>query len=184
MKGRLTKLGFALILILSLFLLGLTAELLYLLFRRRRRHPDSADPERAAVSSAGPAPRALLFHALCLDSKRRSRVEPASAVDPSRATASKAEPKEEDEEERDDLARWSAVCLGPSRALYTIKEEEPQEEEEEEGGDDEAQETTPFETPCASLRFESPAPAPSSPPETAEAVDPAPGGAHRKLELT
>ncbi|KAG6493752.1 uncharacterized protein LOC122002354 [Zingiber officinale] len=171
----LTELGFALILILSLFLLGLTAELLYLFFRRRR-HPDSADPERAGVSSAGPTHRVLLFHALCLNSKRRSRVEPASAVAPSHAKATKAEPKEEEEEEESDLARWSAVCLGPSRALYTIKEEEP---EEEDGGDDEAQETTPFETPCASLRFESPSP----PPETAEAVDPAPSGAHRKLEF-
>ncbi|KAG6490636.1 uncharacterized protein LOC122006609 [Zingiber officinale] len=176
----LTELGFALILILSLFLLGLTAELLYLFFRRRR-HPDFADPERAGVSSAGPTHRVLLFHALCLNSKRRSRVEPASAVVPSHAKTTKAEPKEEEEEEESDLARWSAVCLGPSRALYTIKEEEPEEEEEEEGGDDEAQETTPFETPCASLRFESPSPSP--PPETAEAVDPAPSGAHRKLEF-
>ncbi|KAG6511644.1 hypothetical protein ZIOFF_029719 [Zingiber officinale] len=174
--SSITKLGFALILILSLFLLGLTAEILYLLFRRRS-HPNSDDPECAAVSFAGPTPRAILFQALCLKFKHRSRVEPASAVDPSRAKATPAGPEEaeaeaeEEEEEESDLARWRAMCLGPSRALYTIKEEEA-EEEEEERGDDEAEET-PFATPCASLRFDSPAPSP--PLKVAEAGDPPSG---------
>ncbi|WOL12738.1 hypothetical protein Cni_G21505 [Canna indica] len=154
----LTKLGFALVLVFSLSLLGLAAELLYLLHCRRRRRLRSrsaSDPELAAPSD-GPTHRELLLHVLCF--KPRSRVEPAtcaaaSAARPKSTATAAAEPPEEEEW---DLARWRTVCLGPSRALFTI-DEEP-EEEEERGSE---AEETPFATPCASLRFDTPS---SSPP--------------------
>ncbi|KAG6468803.1 hypothetical protein ZIOFF_073496 [Zingiber officinale] len=152
-----TKLGFPLIFILLMFsLLGLAAKFLY--HRRCRCSRFPADPERTCPFSDGPAPGALLIRALCFKFKHRSRIEPASAVHSSRTTAPLS-PTEEDLEECD-LARWHAVYLGPSRALYTIKEEETEEE-----ADHDAYET-PFATPCASFRFNSEAP--SLPPEASE----------------
>ncbi|XP_042446527.1 uncharacterized protein LOC122031481 [Zingiber officinale] len=155
-----TKLGFPLIFILLMFsLLGLAAKFLY--HRRCRCSRFPADPERTSPFSDGPAPGALLIRALCFKFKHRSRIEPASAVHSSRTTAPLS-PTEEDLEECD-LARWHAIYLGPSRALYTIKEEETEEE-----ADHDADET-PFATPCASFRFNSEAP--SLRPEPSEVID-------------
>ncbi|CAL9098873.1 unnamed protein product, partial [Musa textilis] len=88
-----TELGFALIIILSLSLLGLSAELIYLLHRRRRRwllQQSTADPELGGGPSSGD----LLLHVLCF--KPRSRVEPACAAPPfahASAAANPASPK-------------------------------------------------------------------------------------------
>ncbi|KAJ8493750.1 hypothetical protein OPV22_015471 [Ensete ventricosum] len=152
--SRLTKLGFALVLVFSISLLGLAAELLYLLHCRRRRRL-SGQPELGdgvGVPHHGPPPRELLHHVLFF--KHRSRVEPACAAP--RPDADPPKPATGEAEEECDLARWRAMCLGPSRALYTINEDLEEEEEEEE--------ETPFATPCASPVFYTPS---SSPPHGA-----------------
>lgn len=140
-----TTLAFPLIFILLIFsLLSLAAKFLYHRCCRCSRFP--ADPERSCHFGDGPAPGALLIRALCFKFKHRSRIEPASAVDSSRTKAPLAQTGEEC-----DLALWHAVCLGPSRALYTIKEET--EEEDHDDADE-----TPFATPCASFQLYSEAP--------------------------
>ncbi|THU58975.1 hypothetical protein C4D60_Mb03t20130 [Musa balbisiana] len=149
--SRLTKLGFALVLVFSISLLGLAAELLYLLHCRRRRRR-SGQPELGdgvGVPRHGPPPRELLHHVLFF--KHRSRVEPACAAP--RPHADPPKPATEEAEGECDLARWRAMCLGPSRALYTINEDGEEEEVE-----------TPFATPCASPVFYTPS---SSPPQGA-----------------
>ncbi|XP_009394076.2 uncharacterized protein LOC103979632 [Musa acuminata AAA Group] len=149
--SRLTKLGFALALVFSISLLGLAAELLYLLHCRRRRRR-SGQPELGdgvGVPRHGPHPRELLHHVLFF--KHRSRVEPACATP--RPHADPPKPATEEAEEECDLARWRAMCLGPSRALYTINEDGEEEEE-----------VVEEETPCASPVFYTPS---SSPPQGA-----------------
>nr|XP_018675076.1 PREDICTED: uncharacterized protein LOC108951533 [Musa acuminata subsp. malaccensis]XP_018675077.1 PREDICTED: uncharacterized protein LOC108951533 [Musa acuminata subsp. malaccensis]XP_018675078.1 PREDICTED: uncharacterized protein LOC108951533 [Musa acuminata subsp. malaccensis]XP_018675079.1 PREDICTED: uncharacterized protein LOC108951533 [Musa acuminata subsp. malaccensis]XP_018675080.1 PREDICTED: uncharacterized protein LOC108951533 [Musa acuminata subsp. malaccensis] len=167
-----TELGFALIIFLSLSLLGLAAELIYLLHRRRRRwllQQSTADPELGGGPSSGD----LLLHVLCFEP--RSRVEPACAAPsfahPS-AAANPASPKppvdpaeaesDSDPEEDCDFDRWRATYLGPSRALYTINEEE---EDDDEHWEEAEEEETPFATPCSSPGFYTPSP---SPPRTRE----------------
>ncbi|KAJ8478513.1 hypothetical protein OPV22_022240 [Ensete ventricosum] len=158
-----TDLGFALIIILSLSLLGLAAELIYLLHRRRRRwllHQSTADPELGG----GPSSGELLLHVLCF--KPRSRVEPSAHPSAASIPASPKPPADPadadpdsdpdpDPEEECDFDRWRTTYLGPSRALYTINEEEEGDDEDLEEDDE-----TPFATPCASPGFYTPSPSP------------------------
>ncbi|KAG1369740.1 hypothetical protein COCNU_15G001060 [Cocos nucifera] len=182
----LTKLGLALLLVFSFSLLGFLSELLYVLWRRRRRRrvrrssASSGDPEIPDAGGGGASSKELLLYLLCW--KNQSRIEPASsaAASPafSAAAALAAPPAamtkmaSSEAAEECDLARWHAMYFGPSRVLYTIKEE--REEVESDGGmgvfgdrDGDELAETPFSTPCASPAFYTPT---SSPPRsTAEA---------------
>ena len=138
------KLVLSLMLIAALSLLGFFAELLYILHYRRKLR-------RAAAPARSPAERPSrtnLLSALCLE-RNRSRVEPAARSPPA------TKPREEEEE--CDLERWRAACLGPSRVLYTIKEEEREELADSDlekglgfGSDKEEGPETPYYTPASS----------------------------------
>ena len=137
------KLALSLILSAALTLLGFSAQLLCILHYRRKL--------RRAAPAGSPAPRKNLFlSALCIE-RNRSRVEPAAASPPA------TKPAEEEEEEECDLERWRAAFLGPSRVLYTIKEEEREELADSDlekgfgfGSDKEEGPETPYYTPASS----------------------------------
>lgn len=180
MSGH-TKLGLALLLVFSFSLLGLLSELLYVLWRRRRRlrrsSAFSGDPEIPDTGGGGAFSKEHFLYLLCW--KNQSRIEPASSATASpafSAAAALAAPPAAmtktaslEAAEECDLARWHAMCLGPSRVLYTIKEE--REEVESDGGmrvsgdgDGDELAETPFSTPCSSPVFYTPT---SSPPRAA-----------------
>ncbi|XP_008799740.2 uncharacterized protein LOC103714313 [Phoenix dactylifera] len=171
----LTKFGLALLLVFCISLLGFFSEILYVIWRRRQRlrrsSASSRDPEISGAGGGGPSFKELLLYFLCW--KNQSRVEPASfaAASPAfSAAASLAAPpaattktaSSAAAEEECELARWHAMCFGPSRVLYTIKEEK--EEVESDGGmgvsGDELAET-PFSTPGASPAFYTPTSSPT-----------------------
>ncbi|KAJ0976681.1 hypothetical protein J5N97_012155 [Dioscorea zingiberensis] len=137
MKG-LTKLALALLLVLLLSLLGLLAGVISVVWFRRRRRRSSPEADVEA------APKVMSSFVGCWRSS--SKVEPA---------AEGAEPM---------AMMWTAACYGPSRLLYTIKEEEEEREASETevqlaaAGEDDAVE---FSTPCASPEFFTPAPSPA-----------------------
>ncbi|KAK4272681.1 hypothetical protein QN277_021200 [Acacia crassicarpa] len=163
------KLGIVITAIISLTLAALCLEILYLLWRRhglrRRTHSD-------------PGTHKQLLHFLCW--KRKSRVEPQRNSPP---TSSSSPP-----ELAEQVIKWQCVH-GPSRVLFTIKEEDREGLDSdnfssaetvvktksvcyaaaaaESGGGDESVEevevmidTTPFSTPCASPPYFTPSSSP------------------------
>lgn len=151
--------------VFSFFLLLLLADLLYVVWWRRRFHAETA---ASAAGSDDPyrSPSKELLYFLCW--KSYSRVEPASST-PAAATGS-ASPAPSPSGHAD-LMKLQEVH-GPSRFLFTIKEER-EESEAEEARQAEAEkktlvvEDTPFATPCASPPFYTPR---SSPPRGGEDV--------------
>ncbi|XP_010931147.1 uncharacterized protein [Elaeis guineensis] len=176
----LTKLGLALLLVFSFSLLGVLSELLYVLWCRRRRRrlrrssSSSGDPEIPNAGGGGASSKELLLYFLCW--KNQSRIEPASSATASPAfsaaaalaapTAAMTKMASSEAGEECDLARWHTMYFGPSRVLYTIKEEREEVESDAgmgvsgDGDGDELAET-PFSTPCVSPVFYTPT---SSPP--------------------
>lgn len=165
----LNKLGTAITVIIALTLAALLLEILYLFWRhhrlRRRPHSD-------------PVTHKQVLHFLCW--KRKSRVEPQRTSPPTSASS----PPELAEQ----VIKWQ--CLhGPSRVLFTIKEEDREGLDSENfssaesmvktrrvccaaatagsgGGDGSVEEveviieTTPFSTPCASPPYFTPSSSP------------------------
>ncbi|KAK2655422.1 hypothetical protein Ddye_008474 [Dipteronia dyeriana] len=165
----LTKLGTVLTVVFSVSILALVFELIYVLWRKRvfRRR---SDPEsRSDPFYITPSKEQLLYF-FCW--KNPSRVEPSGTPGVSEPPGG-AEVLDDDE-----LAKWQLGMYGPSRFLFTIKEEEREGTETETETktevvgvnkviirvvDDEPEEeqTTPFSTPCASPPYYTPSPSPT-----------------------
>ncbi|XP_028784950.1 uncharacterized protein LOC114740870 [Neltuma alba] len=164
----LNKLGTAITVIIALALAALFLEILYVLWRRHRLR---------RCTHSDPGTHKLLLHLLCW--KRKSRVEPQRTS----PTTSSSSPPELAEQ----VIKWQ--CLhGPSRVLFTIKEEDREGLDSENfssaesvlktkrvfyaaaaesgGGDESVEEveviieTTPFSTPCASPPYFTPSSSP------------------------
>ncbi|XP_057466743.1 uncharacterized protein LOC130756269 [Actinidia eriantha] len=164
----LNKLGTALSVAFVVSLLALVAELVYVLWRRRLSHLQTS----AAVSKE-------LLYFLCW--KQQARVEPDKRIGSGRSDP--GEP-----EEVIDILKLQEM-YGPSRVLFTIKEEEREEAESEKSlssaekvikktrrvtlegcfmvaGDSEVRiagdlETTPYSTPCDSPLYYTPTASPA-----------------------
>ncbi|KAL0910489.1 hypothetical protein M5K25_021477 [Dendrobium thyrsiflorum] len=167
-----SKLGLTLLLfvVFALSLLCLAVTLLCFLYRRRRRQkqPLAGDVELGCKGAYFKESTVLNF--LCC--KIRSRVEPAgdspvlcsSSGEKVKITAATAAEEAEVDEECT-LAMWRAMAFGPSRVLYTIKEEEREGLEFEEKEEDDL-----FATPCESPVFYTPASSPARSSEKEGAV--------------
>ncbi|KAH0453813.1 hypothetical protein IEQ34_018137 [Dendrobium chrysotoxum] len=170
-----SKLGLTLLIfvVFALSLLCLAVTLLWFLCHRRRRQkqPLAGNVELGCKGAYFKESTVLNF----LFCKIRSRVEPAGdspvlcsssgeQVKIQAAAAAAAEVEEEVDEECE-LAIWRAVVFGPSRVLYTIKEEDREGLEFEEKEEDDL-----FATPCESPVFYTPASSPARGPEKEGAV--------------
>ncbi|CAH9135025.1 unnamed protein product [Cuscuta epithymum] len=124
MAAGVTKLGTALSVVFVAFLLALFAQLILVLCHRRRRRctdlPVTGDAERAPTSSSASK---VLFMFFCLGTDTHaSRVEPsATPMSLHESTWPTPEPPEMD---LVDLLKLSGGLHGPSKILFTIKEEE------------------------------------------------------------
>lgn len=160
MKG-LSKLGISLAVVFVVCLIALIVDALYVLWRRRspRRRGRAVEyPEEQVYS-----PSKELLYFFCW--KRQTSVEPGTFP----------------QSRNDELARWEKL-YGPSRVLFTIKEEEREEDEADNNRcpkESNVRETrvcledvsvvvpaevdgaTPFSTPCASPPYYTPSPSPS-----------------------
>ncbi|OMO82547.1 hypothetical protein CCACVL1_11912 [Corchorus capsularis] len=129
-----TKLGIALIVIFATCLLAIFIQIIYVVWRKRRfRRRSAVSGGTRSVDSdisnspfyAVPSKELLYF--FCWKNQP-ARVEPSSGsgvvsplpTEPTTAEDSEAAAAEADD---DELAKWQAL-YGPSRVLYTIKEEE------------------------------------------------------------
>ncbi|WOH06215.1 hypothetical protein DCAR_0625638 [Daucus carota subsp. sativus] len=178
-----SNLGKALTVIFICSLVALFSELLYVLWRRRilfRRHRDppqtfnvEQSPDLLLTSNISSKKDLLYF--LCL--RTQSRVEPDGSAPPRRSDGS----GEDDDVEIIDLYKLREM-YGPSRVLFTIKEEDKEDLESEKSttksrnlsqsfGDagaspefvvaiEEGIEETPFSTPCDSPMYFTPAASP------------------------
>lgn len=150
--------------------LALFVQLIYVLWRRRifRRRSDSIDPNSS---------KEQMLYFFCW--KTPARIEPAG--NHTIRSPPDAEPAVDD----DDVAKWQEETYGPSRALFTIKEEEREETETKADNDGNSiktactesegfskgevvvnieasfDEVTPFSTPCASPPYYTPSPSPT-----------------------
>lgn len=175
----LTKLGTILTVVFIVSLLALVAELLYVLWRRqnfRRR----SDPFYRTPS------KEQLLYFFCW--KNQSRVEPAG--NPQVPASEDLEAASAAAVVDDDVAKWQLGVNGPSRFLFTIKEEDREGTETETENDqamksssktvcieaaessasdedvvvvtiEAVDEGTPFSTPCASPPYYTPSPSPT-----------------------
>lgn len=180
-----SNLGKALTVIFIFSVIALLSELLYVLWRRRiifRHHCDPPQPavenqpETVFTSNISPNPsKKDLLYFLCLGTQ--SRVEPDGSAPTRRAEGS----VEDDDVEIIDLYKLREM-YGPSRLLFTIKEEEKEDLESEksttksrnlsqsfgEAGAvpevvvtiEEGIEETPFSTPCDSPLYFTPSASP------------------------
>lgn len=180
-----SNLGKALTVIFIFSVIALLSELLYVLWRRRIIFRHHCDPPQAAVehqpdisltSTISPtSSKKDLLYFLCLGTQ--SRVEPDGSVPTRRAEGS----VHDDNVEIIDLYKLREL-YGPSRLLFTIKEEEKEDLESEKSttksrnlsqsfGDtgappefvvtiEEGIEETPFSTPCDSPLFFTPSASP------------------------
>ncbi|XP_016899627.2 uncharacterized protein LOC103486669 [Cucumis melo] len=156
MDGGLNKIATPLILLFLLIFFFLLAQILYILYRRRRlQRLGGAEPNQKCF---------YLFW------RNQSRIQPKEIPSISKIDGHSSEGAVVVvvETAEDELTKWQELC-GPSRTLFTIKEEE----EEREGiiecfeynnpfpklKTDE--DTTPFHTPCASPPYLTPSSSPS-----------------------
>ncbi|XP_019186412.1 PREDICTED: uncharacterized protein LOC109181113 [Ipomoea nil] len=129
MAGGISKLGTALAVVFVVLLAALFAQLVFVLWRRRafRRsitpESGSGDVERQSQSSSFfSAPSKELFLFLCLRTDTHlARIEPSST--PSLHNSAGSTP-ESPEMELVDLLKLQGGLYGPSKILFTIKEEE------------------------------------------------------------
>ncbi|KAF3442730.1 hypothetical protein FNV43_RR16647 [Rhamnella rubrinervis] len=122
MNGGLSKLGTALIAVFAVCVLALLAELFYVLWRRRRfqrRRIANGESVLAGDPLYTLSSKELLY-LLCW--KNRSRIEPQEAH-----SHSSADHPQINVPDVDDLLKWQEL-FGPSRALFTIREEEEERE--------------------------------------------------------
>ncbi|KAH7554158.1 hypothetical protein ACOSP7_028818 [Xanthoceras sorbifolium] len=171
----LTKLGTVLTVVFSVSILALIVELIYVLWRKRvfRRR---TDPELGSDPFYMTPSKEQLLYFFCW--KNPSRVEPAGI-------STLPEPPGAEAVD-DELAKWQQGMYGPSRFLFTIKEEEREGTETETENDQATgtktvraeaeslsevemgviiqaveEEATPFSTPCGSPPYYTPSPSPT-----------------------
>ncbi|GAY32949.1 hypothetical protein KPL70_018434 [Citrus sinensis] len=175
----LTKLGTILTVVFVVSVLALVAELLYVLWRRQSfwRRSDQLYPK--------PSKEQLLYF-FCW--KNQSRIEPAGNTHAPASEDAEARVSAVDD---DDVSKWQWAVYGPSRVLFTIKEEEREGTETTSEAENETvksksktvsfdqaesvsdqvavlvsveeavDEATPFSTPCASPPYYTPSPSPT-----------------------
>lgn len=123
MHGGLSKLGTALIAVFVVCALALIAEIVYVLWRRRRFQRRSVAGGGESTPAGDPlyalSSKELLYF-LCW--KNRSRIEPQEAH-----SHSSADHPRLNVPDVDDLLKWQEL-FGPSRVLFTIREEEEERE--------------------------------------------------------
>ncbi|KAK3226978.1 hypothetical protein Dsin_006840 [Dipteronia sinensis] len=115
----LTKLGTVLTVVFSVSILALVFELIYVLWRKRVFQRRSDPESRSDPFYITPSKEQLLYF-FCW--KNPSRVEPSGIPGVSEPPGG-AEVVVDD----DELAKWQQGMYGPSRFLFTIKEEEREE---------------------------------------------------------
>ncbi|KAF5750574.1 hypothetical protein HS088_TW03G00913 [Tripterygium wilfordii] len=173
MKG-LSKIGISLTVVFVVCLLALIIDVLYVLWRRRSFQRRSTAVEYPEEQLSSPSKELLYF--FCW--KSQTRVEPDAV--PRRT-----------ESGDDELVRWEKL-YGPSRMLFTIKEEEREDDEFDHNSSsvendaretrvcmedvvvvvpDDVDDATPFSTPCASPPYYTPSPSPSHITENITAVE-------------
>uniref|UniRef100_A0ACD6A0U3 Uncharacterized protein n=1 Tax=Avena sativa TaxID=4498 RepID=A0ACD6A0U3_AVESA len=158
----LSRLGVGLTVVSALLLLALAAELYYLLVHKRRQRRRAAAISDAASSSPSSSSRELL-QLFCFK-KPPALASTTYAQDPRAGDAAVAEGVDEDDDDDDDdddetvegqLMRLGSL-VGPSRLLFTIKEETREDLESDDGrrsrslGDLLHCSHTPFLTPASS----------------------------------
>ncbi|XP_020573402.1 uncharacterized protein LOC110019883 [Phalaenopsis equestris] len=152
-----SKLGLTLLLVFPLSsILCLAVTLVYSIRRRRRqKQPPLAGDAELGCKVATFKTVAVLSTLCCTT---QSRVEPAmdSPVLCSSGSRRGNIPAAGEAKDECSPAMWGAVVLGPSRVLYTIKEEEREGLEVEEKEEEEDF----FGTPCESPEFYTPASSP------------------------
>ncbi|CAN1306560.1 hypothetical protein LINPERPRIM_LOCUS26829 [Linum perenne] len=149
------KLGLALTTIFLISLVFLVFQILYLLWRKRKLHSPSATAD-IRHQPIPPSSKEILYFFCWKNHHQANRIEPAAT------TTTASAPIEEEFEEMVKLHE----LYGPSRALFTIKEET--ELENEQGSfqevvievDDDDDEVTAFSTPCGSPPYYTPSPSP------------------------
>ncbi|PKA64316.1 hypothetical protein AXF42_Ash009537 [Apostasia shenzhenica] len=157
-----SRLTLGLLIVFTLTLFGLAGELLYVFCSRRkvRRMASVAVSIDAELGGTGATPSCIasavsLFYSSLFWKNRSPRIEPAAVTsDQTKTPATVAEDGEFE------LAVWRAAAFGPSRVLYTIREEEI------EGADSDGEEDVEgfFSTPSSSPPFYTPASSPNRSP--------------------
>ncbi|GLT90091.1 hypothetical protein SLE2022_080430 [Rubroshorea leprosula] len=140
----LNKIGAVLTVLFVLCVFALMAELVYVLWRRRRfrRRSVSAGGDSEMSGTQFDTPSKELLYFFCW--KNQSRVEPAG-VQPVLSDVARDSEASVD----DDVEKWQQAAYGPSRLLYTIKEEE---KEGAEGGEYSAESEAKSRSRTVSLR--------------------------------
>ncbi|XP_050229995.1 uncharacterized protein LOC126679098 [Mercurialis annua] len=188
--NTLNKICTALTVIFIVSLVVLVAEIVYVLYRRRRFRNRSSDIEFSSETSSfyPTTPSKELLYFFCWKNNLTTRVEPDQAETVTRGIISAAADTPtttgvaDDDDDVDEILKRHAM-YGPSRVLFTIKEEEKEDIEMDLSSSGEREDvtvrsftsidistvavididdTTPFSTPCASPEFYStPSPSPS-----------------------
>lgn len=188
--NTLNKICTALTMVFAVSLIILVAEILYVLWRRRRfrsRNLSSRDVE-FSDEPYYPTPSKELLYFFCWKNQN-SRIEPDAETTAATATAPPLPPNTPTDADVDEMLKRHAL-YGPSRVLFTIKEEEreemetdfssPAENEERKGKKKKRKsrtfsleevavsamvididDSTPFSTPCASPPYYTPSPSPA-----------------------
>ncbi|KAL5709204.1 hypothetical protein ACHQM5_019918 [Ranunculus cassubicifolius] len=122
--GNLNKIGIGLTVIFILSLVALFAELCYIFLRRRKQRKDESSDIETSSRSSSSTTKELLYLFCC---------GKGSSIELGTATTTIHPINDDDnvtEEQQDILAKWQQM-YGPSRILFTIKEEEKEDLESE-----------------------------------------------------
>ncbi|KAL6956664.1 hypothetical protein U1Q18_014296 [Sarracenia purpurea var. burkii] len=123
----LSKLGTALSVVFVVSLVALVAEVVYVLWRRRLISRQT-DPGDGGCGGAAAASKELLLYFLCW--KHQSRIEPDGGSGSTANRADGTSPPDTSMEAMIDMMKLQGM-YGPSRVLFTIKEEEKEDAESE-----------------------------------------------------
>ncbi|EEF29833.1 uncharacterized protein LOC8275748 [Ricinus communis] len=127
--NTLNKICTALTIIFAVSLVVLIAEVLYVLYRRRRFHNRTGDLEFSSETSSfyPTTPSKELLYFFCWKNQTSTRIEPDAETAASDAAATAAPPTTTSDDADVDEMLKRHVLYGPSRALFTIREEEREE---------------------------------------------------------
>uniref|UniRef100_A0ACD6ARM0 Uncharacterized protein n=1 Tax=Avena sativa TaxID=4498 RepID=A0ACD6ARM0_AVESA len=129
----LSRLGVGLTVVSALLLLALAAELYYLLVHKRRHRRRAAAISDAASSSSPSSSSRELLQLFCFKKPTPALASNAYAQDPRAADAAVAEDDEDGDETVEGQLMRLGSLVGPSRLLFTIKEETREDLESDDG---------------------------------------------------